>query len=100
MGRVGKAEIKMVMVVSYYIIMGVTSLIAFTYSEVEAGTLRTSLEELIICESTGNLECEVDSGTLIIFRGISTASIVMFAFLPVVVILFSFDFNICRKISS
>ena len=98
-GKVGKAEVKMAVIVSYYIIVGVVSLYAFTFFEVKAKANRESLAELLLCESVGNLDCgDINLDSIDSLNVQAVAVIVMIAFFPVVALLFSFDTKIVRKV--
>lgn len=97
--KVSKAEIKMVVVVLYYIIAGVLCLYTFTYFEVKAKANRDSLAELFLCESSGNSECgdvNIDSVDLLNVQAV--AVIVMVAFFPVVALVFSYDTKTYNKV--
>ncbi len=96
-GKVGKAEIKMAVIVLYYIVVGVLSLITFTYFEVKAKANRESLFELFLCESMGNLDCDIDLESIDTFDVLAVLVIVMVALFPVIAVLFSFDPKTCRK---
>ena len=90
-----------ILVLPLSIVLGVTScllVLTFTYLEVEANNTRDHMEELILCETIENLECNVNLDTYHIFRALSVVAIVLLSFLPVVALLFSFDPKICRKI--
>ena len=96
-GRVGKAEVKMAVIVLYYIIMGVLGLVTFTYYEVKTKGNRESLAELFLCESTGNLDCNVDLQNIEMFSVLAVAVVVMLASSPVIAVIFSFDPKSCRR---
>ena len=87
---VGKAEIKMAVIVLYYIIVGLMSQITFTYFEVKAKANRDSLQELFLCESLGNPECDINLGNINALNILSIVTVILVNFLPVVVLLFSF----------
>ncbi len=97
--KVGRAEVKMAVIVSYYIIVGVLCLYTFTYFEVKAKANRDGLAELFLCESNGNSDCgDIDIDSVNILNVQAVAAIVMIAFFPVVALLFSYDTKTYRKI--
>ena len=97
--RVGRAEVKMTVIVSYYIIAGVLSLYTFTYFEVKAKANREGLAELFLCESKGSSDCEsIDIDSVDILNIQAVVVIVMVAFFPVVALFFSYDTKTYRKV--
>lgn len=98
-GKVGMTEVKMILIVTYYIIVGVMGLIAFTYHEVKTISNRERLKELIICESTGNRKCVVNLVTIDHIRSLSVVVIVLLSSLPIVALLFTCNRNMCLKTS-
>ena len=96
-GKVGMAEIKIMLIIMYYIVVGVMGLISFTYHEVKTISNRERLEELILCESRGNKKCVVNLVTIDNIRNLSVVVVVMVAFLPIVAILFTFNPKACQK---
>ena len=97
-GRLGKAQVKMAVVVLYYTIVGSMSLISFTYFEVKSKASRDSLESLFLCESTGDLDCtDISLESITTLNALAVMVIVLVAFLPVVAVVFSFDPKICTR---
>ena len=93
-GRAGKAQLKISAIIIYYIFLGVTGLVAFTYYEASESQ-RVMVAEHIICESSGTLDCELsfDIGV----RTLSVLVIMALSFLPVMVILFSCDPKVFKR---
>lgn len=96
---VGKAEVKMSLVVMYYVVVGTTSLATFTHIEVREKTNRKRLTELILCESAGrkDSDCGLDLTDLDAANILSTISITMMATLPAVLLLFSLDLKAVKR---
>ena len=90
-GNVGKAEVKIGMIIFYYVTTGVMSLVAFTYFEIKAKANRSNLITLFLCESTGNMECDINLTNFDSLNILATVVIIMVAFFPVVIVLFSWD---------
>ena len=90
-GNVGKAEVKMALVIFYYVVVGAMSLVTFTYIEVKGKANRDSLTELILCESMGNRDCDADLQHLDDLNVLASLSITLVAILPIVIVLFSID---------
>ena len=89
LSRVGKAEIKIMAVFIYYILIGAMGLITSTYGGFS--NVGESLEALIICESTGNQECDVNLDTYRRLTVMGILNIATFFFSPVMAFLFSFN---------
>lgn len=96
-GNVGKAEVKMAMVVFYYVVIGAVSLVTFTYVEVKGKANRDTLAKLILCEGMGNLDCDVNLERLDTLDVLSALSISMVALLPIVVVVFNIDTEAIKK---
>ena len=95
--EVGKAEIKIAMVLIYYTFVGVMGLVSFTVSDRQDHIIAGRIMTLIICESTGTQVCDVNMDSQRSIEVLSVVSIVMTSFLPVIAVLFSFDLKACRK---
>ncbi len=94
--RVGKADIKIMIVFIYYTLVGAMGLMSSTYAGF--GNVGDTLQELIICESTGNRECNnINLDTYHSLRMLSVVNIVTLFLSPVVAILISFNPKACRK---
>ncbi len=93
-GRVGKAQIKIMAVIIYYTILGVMGLVAYTVFEV-ADSYRKTIVQYVLCESTGLSECEVTNDNTILI--LSKLVIIMISLLPVVAILFNCDPKAWKK---
>ena len=88
---VAKVQLKIACMIAYYTLLGVISLVLFTYTEVNPG-YQEGIREHILCESGGQSDCVIDLG--ISYNVISATSIIIFvmlSFLPVFAILFSYD---------
>ena len=96
-GNVGKAEVKMGMVVFYYVIVGVMSLVTFTYTEVKGKANRDTLAELILCEAIGNGNCDINLARLDTLDVLAALSLNMVAILPIIVVIFSIDTEAVKK---
>ena len=96
-GNVGKAEVKMALVIFYYIVIGAMSLVTFTYIEIKGKANRDSVAELIICESMGNRDCDADLKELDALDVLASLSITLVALLPIVIVLFSIDTKMIKK---
>lgn len=94
--RVGKAGRKMTLIISYYVLLGSIGLINFSY--VEVSNVGKRIGEEFLCQSTGTLDCDDDnlySFHVVNFLQVLTVSMVNFY--PVVIILFTFDPQSCKK---
>ena len=80
-------------VIIYYTIMGLIVLVTTANYFVN---IRREVEELILCESTGNQHCDVNLRGYHNFNILITVAIVMFSLTPVVAILFSFNRKACK----
>ena len=92
-----KAQLKIGCMIMYYTLLGVFSLVLFTYTEANTG-YQEGIREHILCESGGQSDCVLDLG--ISNNVISATSViiyVMLSFLPVFAILFSYNPKSCRS---
>ena len=96
-GNVGKAEVKMGMVVFYYVVVGAMSLVTFTYIEVVGKEYSDTFTELILCEAMGNGNCDVNLTRLDTLDVLAALSINMVAILPIIVVIFSIDTEAVKK---
>ena len=90
--NVGKAEIKIIAIVTYYTIVGVMALVNTTYFDEYS---YQPVIDYIVCQSTGMASCQEELHILEEVFILATI-IVMISFLPVVVILFSCDLRAFR----
>ena len=90
-GNVGKAEVKMSIVVFYYVVVGAMSLVTFTYIEVVGKANRDLITELFLCEAMGNDNCDINLNRLDALDVLAALSINMVAILPIIVVIFSID---------
>ena len=88
-GRFRKAVLKMAAIVLYYIVVGVLYLMTFIYIEEN----RERLRETFLCYTVGNQECGDQTISNLLF----VMAFAFHAFLPVVVVLFSFHPKVCMK---
>ena len=97
-GGVGKAQIKITVIIIAYIILGVISLVAFTYYEVKAAVNTKGIGDYLICHSTGYSEdCQLDIVTLNNVEVLSIVVIILLPLLPIIAIIFSVDPKSCGK---
>ena len=97
-GRIGKAQVKITFVIAVYIVVGVVSLVALTYYEVNASVYSQAFIDYFICQSKGNSEdCTLDIVNIVNVTILSTMVIVALPMLPVTAILFSIDPKACGK---
>lgn len=89
--KAGKAELKIMITFVYYIIMGVISHVSYF------ANTQDDIQLLILCESTGNRECNVDLSAYNRSRILNIVAFVMVTLLPVVAILFNFDPKACTR---
>lgn len=95
-GKVGKAQIKISIILIYYTVLGVVGLVSLTYFEVKIFNSE-GLREFFLCESLGNPDCFLDVAPIKNIKALSVSVIVMLSFLPVIVLIFSFDYQACKK---
>ena len=89
---VGKAEFKITMITLYYIVHGVIGLVSYGNRNV------MDFASYVICESSGNhLDCDDDLTRALDRIGLQTVVMVMISLLPVVVLVFTCDPNLCKK---
>lgn len=86
--KVGKAQIKISFILIYYVLMTVTGLVTVIYWRV---ILTTEVVNFQICRMLYGSDCPLTQDPTVAIYDLTTASIVMVAFLPVVVLLFSID---------
>ena len=96
-GNVGKAEVKMSIVVFYYVVVGAMSLVTFTYIEVIGKANRDLITELFLCEAMGNDNCDINLNRLDALDVLAALSINMVAILPIIVVIFSIDTEAVKK---
>ena len=97
-GKVGTAQIKISFVNIYYVLLGVVGLVSLTFYEVKSS--RLGLVEYFICNAFGDptSSCQLDVNTIKSFKALSISVIVMLSFLPIVVLIFSFDIKAFKKL--
>ena len=94
--RVGKAEVKIMIVFIYYTLVGTIGLISSTYAGYS--NVGDSLQELFICESSGNQDCSnIDSDIYHHLGILSVINILILNFSPVVALLISINPKACKK---
>ena len=94
--NVGKGEVKITIMVIYTIAIVVTGLVNFVYFDVN-DSFGEDLTEYILCESTGTSpDCVLDSAVSDIVSNISSATDIMLASIPVVVLLMNCDVTNCK----
>ena len=96
MGRVGKAEIKMAVIILYYIIVGFVSQMTLTYFEIRTKANRDSLDDCGDATSD-NPKCGVKLDGVSSLDVLSLMAIIMVTFLPVVAVVFSLDLKACKQ---
>ena len=93
--QVGKAEAKILFVVCYYVILGMISLVTFTYIEATNPSNLSAIEEYFVCQrsgfhpSEGNQCGERPSVRLFPLNILSAVGILQLALLPVVILIFT-----------
>lgn len=96
----GKDEVKLSAIILYYIFVGVMVVIFFTYFLQTDSEIEQDLNDFILCKTVGNEDCRIKA-TITNVRGLSIAYAISGAFLPVVIVFFSFDMDNfigkCRK---
>lgn len=97
-GNVFKAQIKISFILFYYVLTGVMGLVALTYNEAKLGRLGPQLAKHFICESFGSANCPLNLGPAKIFKYLNIVVIFMLSFLPVMVLVFSFDVQAFKKL--
>ena len=88
--RVGKAEVKIMIVFIYYTLVGVSGLISSTYAQYS--DVGSRIQELFICESTGDRDCsDIDLDTFQRLGTLSVVNIIILYFSPVIAVLISIN---------
>ena len=92
---VGKVEIKIIVVIVYFTLMGVMGLMSISFYEFN--NISNRLEEAFLCENSEEEECDYENDSFSAFAVLSVVAFALFAFAPVVAILFSFKREAFRK---
>lgn len=93
--NVGKAEIKIIVVILYFTLMGIMGLMSISFYEFS--NIKEHLVESFLCEN-GSQECNNQKlATFNTFAVLSVVATSLFTFAPVVAVLFSLDLKLCRK---
>lgn len=91
-GKVGNmAQIKISLVLIYYIGTGVMGLVTFTYYG--ARNTMSELRSYLICKGLNGSDCPVEPESINIFHYLSTIVVAMFSLLPVVMLAFSINWQ-------
>ena len=90
---IGKAEVKITIALTYYVLVGVMTLITLTLSQ-----LRTSqdVSAYIICAASQDCS-SLDGAGIMTVRSLSDVSIIMLACLPIVILVLTTNFLTCAK---
>ena len=92
---VGKAQIKIMVIILYDVFLGVVGLVTYTYYS--SDSFRTAITEYILCKS-GGVESSCTSPNLNLgVETLSVVSIMMFSLLPVVILAVSINPSSIRK---
>lgn len=95
-----KAELKISIILIYYIVVGVMGLVGLTYSMNNREQIEEDIAEFLICSLSGGLfaNCEQFlSGPLSTIHILTDITLIMVSFLPVVLLLFSINLKSCRN---
>ena len=98
-GQVTKAEIKIFVIMCYYVVMGTFTLSTYTYSLAKDGDLVNVLQSYFVCHSLGvqpGKDCgEAPDIRLQEFSVVATVSFILQGLLPLVVFTFIVNCSCC-----
>lgn len=95
--NVGKAEIKITVLIIYVTLTGVMGLVTFTRLVLTYDAYGEKLAEYILCLTVGRSDCTLDQTPFNVVTTLVTTFFVMLSFTPVVVIFFICDPKAFRK---
>lgn len=98
--KIGKAQLKVLLILLYYVTAGIVGLIGVTYATNNRTAISQDSANFLKCqiEGTGLTNCfEFISGRISSLRILNSTALVMFTYLPVVHLFFGMDFQMCRK---
>lgn len=91
-----KAEVKIIVVILYFTIMGIMGLMSISFYEFN--NISDRLTKALLCENSADeTNCEENLEEFSVFAILSVVAFAAFAFAPVVAILFSFNAKNCRE---
>ena len=97
-GQVGKAEIKILIIIIYSAIIALIGLVASVYFQVNIG-FQENIANYIVCESTGTSpNCELERSVTNTLLGMLAVTNLMFGFIPVTIFLVNCNPKHCKKI--
>lgn len=88
--NVGKGELKLSLMITYYVILGVIGLVVFS----EIHTLSSEQADYFICGGSGRLDCRLD---LAVQNSLVITTNVLLSFFPAAVILTTCDLTVCKR---
>ena len=95
--NVGKAEIKILVLIIYVTLTGAMGLVTFTRLVLTYDAYGEELAEYILCLTVGGSDCTLDQAPFNVVTMLVTTFFVMLSFTPVVIIFFICDPMSFRK---
>lgn len=95
-----KAELKISLILIYYLVVGVVGLVSVTYSINKREQIEDDITGFFICLLEGNIfaNCmNMITRTLSVINSLNDIAISLVAFLPVVLLVFSINTQNCQK---
>jgi hypothetical protein len=94
-----KAELKVSLILLYYLTVGVVGLIGVTYIMNNQQQVQDDITDFLICSAQGGsfTNCQMFiTGILSAVNTLTDISLILVAFLPVALLIFSINFKLCR----
>lgn len=98
-GKVGKAQIKIIFLIIYYVLICVIGLSSFIHFQDDLKTARHEILGDFLCQGVLGSDCMMDTNVGITFLYLSIAVISMLGFLPVVMLALYVDVQLLKDLS-
>ncbi len=95
--KVARAQIKLLIILIYYVINGVFGIANVTYTQLVQPGERRIVYEYFVCESTGSKDCHLERSLDAIRPLLIIFNIVIFTCMPLFIFIFSVDFRKCKR---
>lgn len=95
-----KAELKISLILIYYIITGIVGMVGSTYIINNRDQVEQETRDFFICYQQGGFLANCYrflSGRISSFNTLTDIALIMLAFLPVVLLIFEMNFQVCRE---
>lgn len=101
MGKVGPAQLKIMVIIIYYTLLGVMGLVSsvVSFNYYKSKTNQEIIASYLLCESSGRSDCHLEPEAVVESVGrLSVSVVVLICFLPVLAILITCNLQTsCRK---